>query len=253
MTNETRGFEEYRKSHASPDYGNVYEKTYLDGYYRHQWELIERPLLRSILNDLRESGKTDCLDFACGTGRITQLIEEMFPTVTGVDISATMLDQARLKCNKARFIERDITASPLEQEFDVVTAFRFFLNAEPELRRSALRAISDVLRDDGRLVLNIHVNSSSVLGLAYRIRNALKRETVAKTCSLKEITNYLDQAGFEVEDTFWYSFLPRVGWRFPRLSRRLMLPSERLFNRLPSGMRVFAQSFVIVARKVESR
>ena len=253
MTNETRGFEEYRKSHASPNYGHVYEKTYLDGYYHHQWELIERPLVRSILSDLQESGKVDCLDFACGTGRITQLTEDIFPTVVGVDISATMLEQARSKCNKARFIERDITSSPLDQKFDAVTAFRFFLNAEPELRKSALKAISAVMRDDGRLVLNIHVNSSSVLGLAYRIRNALKRETVAKTCSLKEITNYLDQAGFEVEDTFWYSFLPRVGWRFPRLSGRLMLPVERFFNRLPSSLRGLAQSFVIVARKVEFR
>lgn len=253
MREDTGDREEYRDSHASPNYGTVYEKTYEEGYYRDQWELIERPLLHSLLTDLRNSVGENCLDFACGTGRITQLAEGIFPSVVGVDVSATMLTQARLNCSKASLIEQDITSSALDRKFDVITAFRFFLNAQPKLRASALQAIHGSLRDGGRLVLNIHVNSSSMLGYAYRIRNFVRRRIIAKTCSIAEIRTYLLQAGFVVDTLTWYSYLPRVGWRFPHLNRRLMLPVERFCKWFPLVPRKAAQSFLIVAKKTDSK
>lgn len=239
--------EQYRTSHASPDYGHVYEKTYASGYYRNQWDLIERPILQTILSDLRSQGKTTCLDFACGTGRITRVLTDAFPSVEGVDVSATMLARARSNCRAATFIEQDITAEPLDRKYDVVTAFRFFLNAEPALRREALKSIHACLADSGCLILNIHVNSRSLLGIAYRIRNFVMRRTIAKTCSFAEIEGLLEEAGFAVCRTVWYSYLPRIGWRFPKLTRRLMLPIERFAKRMPFVPREMAQSFIIVA------
>lgn len=246
---EDCGREEYRDSHASPDYGQHYKMTYETGFYHEQWERLEKPLLQTVLTEMHDAGHRSCLDFACGTGRITAVLEDIFPSVSGVDVSSTMLDVARQSCTRADFIERDITKDPLSESFDVVTAFRFFLNAQPELRAGALTGIYQSLNDKGRLVMNIHVNSSSVLGLVYRLRNKLKGRVVAKTCSFSEIEMYLHEAGFTIESTYWYSYLPRVGWRMAGVAKVLMLPVERFANWFPLVPRSSAQSFLIVARK----
>lgn len=246
---EEIGPQDYRDSHASADYGKLYRKTYESGYYHYQWEWIERPLLENVLNEEYVAGRRDCLDFACGTGRITGVLEDIFPSVCGVDVSATMLEQARESCNKAEFIQRDITQTSLDQSFDIVTAFRFFLNAQPDLKHSALAAIANALKVEGHLVMNIHVNKSSVLGIAYRLRNWIKGDVVANTCGYKEIKMCLDGAGFDIESAYWYSYLPRTGWRFGRLSRFLMMPVERFCRWFPLVPNSLAQSFLIVARK----
>ncbi len=250
MKEDGQAYDEYRDSHASPDYGKLYARTYEVGYYRDQWERIEKPLLQSILGDLQKSGRDECLDFACGTGRIAAVAAGCFSTVVGVDVSATMLQQAKHNCDTVEFIQQDITSVPLDRSFDVVTAFRFFLNAQSELRTSALESIHRCLRENGRLVLNIHVNSTSILGIAYRLRNRLAGKTVANTCSFAAIEQYLKDCGFEVETTAWYSYLPRIGWRFSRLSGFLMMPLERFSRWFPLVPKGLAQSFIIVARKV---
>ena len=159
-----------------------------------------------------------------------QFWKKYFPSVLGVDVSETMLEQARKNCSQASFLQQDITLHPLESSFDVITAFRFFLNAQPELRRSALVAMHNVLRDDGRIILNIHVNRSSILGMAYRLRNRLKGEVVAHTCSYEEIEEYLNEAGFAIEDEFWYSYLPRTGWRLNRRIQSHDAPVRKVFQ-----------------------
>lgn len=243
------GHADYRDSHASTDYGELYRKTYETGYYHYQWERIEKPLLEGVMTDLYASGKRRCLDFACGTGRITGVLEGIFPSVTGVDVSATMLEQARESCSKAEFIQRDITREPLNESFDVATAFRFFLNAQPALRSSALDAIASVLDAEGRLVMNIHVNRTSILGFIYRLRNRLKGRVVANTCGYEEIERCLQDAGFEIESVYWYSYLPRTGWRMSGVARVMMMPVEKFCRWFPLIPERLAQSFLIVARK----
>lgn len=249
MIEKAKNHEDYRQSHASPGYGKVYRETYEHGYYHYQWEFLERDLLERVLSADGIRDAIDALDFACGTGRITQIVESRIPNVTGIDISETMLDEARRICSKAKFVRQDLTAEPMSQAFDLITAFRFFLNAEPELRRSVLEELHRCLRPNGNLVLNIHVNSSSPLGLAYRLRNFFKGRVVAKTCSLDEMREFLHDAGFRVESVTWYSYLPRVGWRMPWLSRYLMRPVEKIANVVPFFPKRIAQSFLIVARK----
>lgn len=68
----------YRNSHSSPEYGERYARTYSKGYYYEQWIKVERPLLRNILNQTIERGASNCLDFACGTGRFLCLWKRCF-------------------------------------------------------------------------------------------------------------------------------------------------------------------------------
>lgn len=234
----------YRESHASPGYGVRYDTNYSAGYYAAVYREIETPLLQKTFKSLSRT-RSSLLDFACGTGRITRIAAPYFSRILGVDISKEMLACA-VAVGPEEFVQRDIIANPLAEKFDVVTAFRFFLNAEPELRGQALDAIRGQLTPDGRLVCNIHMNSASPMGLAYAATKAMKLPT-HNTLSLDAFKQLLAKHGFEVEQVVWYSVLPRPGHFLGPLLDRLVGPAERLFARAGLKGR-FSQSFLVVAR-----
>jgi len=248
MTTTSSALESYRGSHASEGYGGHYDGTYRQGYYHYQWEYLEKPLLKSVFAAIPNRASKDYLDFACGTGRIISVGAGLFRSATGVDISESMLREARGKADTAEFIQRDITREPLDRQFDVITAFRFFLNAEPELSSAVLRELHARLKPDGLLIANIHMNSASVTGLAYRLRNAFAGRTIAKVRSLADFTRQLDEHGFRIVQIHWYSVLPRTGWRLGWIPKYLMKPVEAMARRVPGFMR-FSQSFLLVCEK----
>ena len=101
--------------------------------------------------------------------------------------------------DNVRLHQIDLTRQSLGDTFDVVTAFRFFLNAEPPLREEALEAIRKHLKQDGRLVCNIQMNATSPIGIASRIANRLPRSKQRNTVSIDEQSVLLRSAGFIVE------------------------------------------------------
>jgi predicted TPR repeat methyltransferase len=151
---------DYRHTHLAK--GDTYDATIaaqpFDAYMANR----EADYLREIVPRLMR-GTGRYLDFACGTGRITSIVAPMVAESIGVDISESMLAAARAKCPDTRFICADIARQALDLgQFDLVTAFRFFGNAEDELRSAALRAVTGLLRSGGHLVINSHRNPQAV-------------------------------------------------------------------------------------------
>jgi len=131
---------------------------------------------------------------------------------------------------------------------DVATAFRFFLNAEDQLRTEALKAIHRQLNDSGRLVCNIHMNSTSPVGVACRLINWLLGRTIRNTLSTARFEELLTSSGFIAETVIPYGYLPRPGRLLPGLCEALILPVEKASNALGFPGRL-AQHFLVVARK----
>jgi SAM-dependent methyltransferase len=237
--------DDYRTSHKDEGYGDEYNKTYETGYYAALWEGVEKPLLESVLRPLSGNGR-NCLDFACGTGRITRVNAMFFGRVVGVDVSETMLAAALVPPN-AHLKLIDLTAQPLDELFDVVTAFRFFLNAEDSLRRDALKAIRRHLKPGGRLVCNIHMNATSPAGLACRALNLLPGSERRNTMSIRSFRALLSETGFTAEQIIPHGFLPRPGGRLPRLSAAMVEPVDAVARLLRAPARL-AQNFIVVAK-----
>ena len=244
-TKLTKG-EDYRASHAVPDAGRIYNHTYEEGYYAAVWDKIERPLVETTLRKLGGSEKS-CLDFACGTGRITDVAAECFGSVVGVDVSASMLSHARGARN-VRLHNVDLTRRSLGRTFDVATAFRFFLNADQRLRMEALRAIRAHLKDGGALVCNVQMNATSPTGLACRIVDRLPWSLQRNTMSIDQMSALLASAGFTIEEVIPYGFLPRPGNLLPKFCEAMVGPIERLALAMKLPAR-FALLFFIIARK----
>jgi len=240
----------YRTSHSKSGYGKHYQKTYESGYYATLWNEIEKPLIKDIFNHLKSEGASTCLDFACGTGRITCVAEDVFDEVEGVDVSDEMLSIAKENLSKTKLINQDITSHLLGRSFDVISSFRFFLNAEPELRKSTLRALHQILNDKGTMVINIHVNKYSLLGRFYRIRNLTRKHIVANTLGWDELHELLQDAGFAIIDTRWYGYYPRTGWMLGSLATFCLSPFERFCKRARLLPKRWAQNYIVLCQKV---
>ena len=101
------------------------------------------------------SGK-EILDFGGGTGLLTLPLAKQAKSVTLVDISEKMLEQARLKAEQQdikniQFLEQDLLEKPLEQEFDFIVVCRV-LHHMPDVD-VALSLFHQHLRENGQLLL----------------------------------------------------------------------------------------------------
>lgn len=121
---------------------------------------VEQEWLSKFLQHFRAThAHIDYLDFATGTGRILAFLQDQVDFATGIEISPAMVTVASTKCRNARLICADITTpqAPVEGRYDLITAFRFALNAEPGLRLAAFKALAARMKDkDSRLVFNNH-------------------------------------------------------------------------------------------------
>ena len=98
----------------------------------------------------------EILDFGGGTGLLTLPLAKQAKSVTLVDISEKMLEQARLKAEQQeikniQFLEQDLLANPLEQEFDLIVVCRV-LHHMPDLD-ATLSLFHQHLKEDGQLLI----------------------------------------------------------------------------------------------------
>jgi predicted TPR repeat methyltransferase len=209
------------------------------------WRLEQRVLDR-VLSDHLESGKVALLDFACGTGRIMGHLLGRVGSVTGVDVSSSMMEIARKVAPGAELIEADLTQNDVlgERCFDLVTSFRFFPNAEPELRRSVMRALARHLSPRGVLVFNNHKNRNS---LRRRISRFLGREVTRGTMTHAEVETLLAGAGLRILETIPLASLP-ISDKHLLLPISLLEPVERWLGGSPRLASVAQDIIYVCAR-----
>ena len=191
----------YRDSHKREAKGAEYETYYQKSVWYGYLSSREHEIVLKILDKYLKGKDVHFLDFACGTGRITEFLENRVKTSTGVDVSGSMLDVAGKKLKRTELIKTDITEENIlkPRKFNLITAFRFFLNAEPELRSAAIKALAELLDEDGYLVFNNHQNSGSPW---IKMRNVYYRKNYPQAnytvMSVDEMAKLADQVGLEI-------------------------------------------------------
>lgn len=237
---------DYRDSHVRDDQVAWYEHgAYAPGSYDDWlWER-EKPVLSDVID--RHLGGRDVrfLDFACGTGRILSFLEPRVADATGVDISEKMLALAKSKVERAALICGDVTqdASLLAGPFDLITAFRFFQNAQESLRDQALERLAASLAPDGVLVFNIHGNLWSPRLPSYLARRFVLRQEIAQL-SIGHARQSLARHRLRLVEFHGISlFTPRA---YRRLGAETAERVDRVLRRSPSLQR-FAVDVILVA------
>jgi len=206
---------DYRESHRQEGKGESYQAAFSRNTYRSMIWQFEKNALDHILATFFLDAQIDLLDFACGTGRILNYLSSRTRQAVGVDLSQSMLEVARNNIGKGRIIEADLTREDIlgDRKFNLITAFRFFPNAQPELRIQAMRVLSDHLADNGYIVFNNHKNTGS-------IRNRLARlcgRNEFRGMSLAEINDLLMESNLKVVKVYPLAI-------FPASEKRPLLP-----------------------------
>jgi ubiquinone/menaquinone biosynthesis C-methylase UbiE len=238
----------YRESHKYEGKGTEYEAYYQNKtWQRFLWSREQEIILR-ILDKYYTGRDVHLLDFACGTGRITEFLENRVKTSTGIDVSGSMLAIAREKLKRTELIETDITAENVlkSRKFNLITAFRFFLNAEPELRSAAIKAIAELLDEDGYFVFNNHQNSGSPwIKLRYARHRKKNPEGTFNVMSIEQMKNLAEEAGLEIVEIYPAGFFnpPKIPVSY-RLNRAIDWAAEK-FNFLTR----FSESPIAVCRR----
>lgn len=109
------------------------------------------------------------LEVACGTGRVTVQLAESGLRITGVDLSAPMLEVARHKSRiwpNVRFVEGDMRTFDLGETFQLIImpghSFQFMLTPADQL--ACLANLKRHLAPDGTLVIHLDHQSVEWLG-----------------------------------------------------------------------------------------
>jgi len=237
----------YRDSHLGAAKARSYDEDLWDlrAAKGLDW-LVEQRLLADILRSGRSPAPCSVADFACGTGRVLEFLGRFFPAPVGIDVSPDMLALAGARCPRARLIRGDVTTTPglAPGPFDLITAFRFFLNAEPSLRSAVLAWMRASLQPRGLVVANFHLNPGSLRGMYLRLRmNPAERVPMMGIADARKL--FADN-GFTVRQILGYSYLP-----YRRDGRNLRGPAaRRTAEMIMAGSKILqpvAGSFLVVA------
>ena len=130
----------------------------------------------------------EILDFGGGTGLLALPLAKQAQSVTLVDISEKMLEQARLKAvdqeiRNLQLLEQDLLANPLDQQFDLIVVSRV-LHHMSDLD-ATLAMFHQHLREKGQVL----------------IADFVKTDTNHHGFELAELETKLDQFGFSSIDS----------------------------------------------------
>lgn len=216
----------YKEQFTTPSTARNYEQLYAHETADDLLWQIEQEHLNRIIGQLRKKlTRIDYLDFACGTGRIISFVEPQVDSATGIEISPEMIKIAQQNVKDASLQCRDITSddAEIENKYDLITTYRFILNAEPALRVAGFKALAARLKDQSsRLVFSNHGNPWSYKALMWPIhfsRQILfgkKRE--GNYLTKRQTRAVLDAAGLEIVD------VTGVGFISPRIVKLLPFP-----------------------------
>lgn len=157
------------------------------------------PYLGDFLASVKSATKDDfsILDLGCGTGRIAQFFSDKGCEVTGLDLSKKMIEIARKKHPKIKFLHKDMTKINFaDKSFNAVSIVCSLFHLEKKQIPELITKVHRMLKENGFLLIIIHEGEGETF-----IDEPLSpgEKIFVSLFSEKEITTLLVESGFEIE------------------------------------------------------
>jgi SAM-dependent methyltransferase len=186
----------------------------MPGFYNRQIELCQRLALAPWLD---VAPGTRVLDVGCGVGRWSRLLAARGALVTGIDISATMIQEATRRARSAgvadrcRFLLQDFATLEVAGRFDLVLSVTVLQHMlETQAVHTALRRVMRHLSPGGRIVALE----------AAPVRNASRCDSsIFRARPREEYLQLFRDCGLEVRALGGVDPAPFKTWLLPHLPR----------------------------------
>ena len=234
----------YREAFQDSTRATAYEEGLFsaDSYAALLWTVERDFLQRFVARFAASITGVDYLDFACGTGRVLSFMEGLVDTARGIEIAAPMLEFARAKVKRAELVQADITApgTEIEGQYDLITSFRFFLNAEPALRLAVMRGLAARLRNDSsRLIFNIQASTpghKSLVRVVRRSEGGRDGSPGYNVMSQRAVERLVQEAGLNIEEQYGYDLISGAGLRVLAADRLLAVERRLAGGRMANAI-----------------
>ena len=207
--------------------------------------------LNTSLNDLNfykkwlpKDKEASILELCCGTGRLTIPIAKEGYNITGVDYTASMLNQAITKANKEQlsidFVQKDIRTLNLEKKFDFIfipfNSIHHLYKNEDFFK--VLKIVKKHLQRNGVFLLDCFNPN-----IRYIVHGENKKETTAeytiddgRKIIIKQTMNY--ENATQINRIKWYYYIDGVFHSIQNLDMRMFFPQELDFYLESSGVNI---------------
>jgi demethylmenaquinone methyltransferase/2-methoxy-6-polyprenyl-1,4-benzoquinol methylase len=162
----------------------------------HNWDFKEKTrtykILEKIIKRIKLKSYENVLDLGCGTGICYPYLKEKFNNYIGVDISPKMIEIAKRKFPKAKFMNKDFEETKLKKNFfDLVLIFNAFPHFD---KTKTVRKVRSILKKRGKLV----IAHSFKLNEINKIHKKTEHKIIKKhILTVKEIKKLLKSFGFK--------------------------------------------------------
>ena len=180
---------------------NSYDQVAVEYATRFFHELEHKPLDRALLDRFATEvrGLGPVCDMGCGPGHVAQYLQERGVHVLGIDLSPSMVEQARQLNPGIKFQQGNMLSLHVENEpWGGIVAFYSIIHIPRSEVISVLQEFRRVLRPNGLLLLSFH-QGQEVIHMDEWWGEKVALDFVFFQRS--EMEDYLRAAGFEIEDT----------------------------------------------------
>jgi SAM-dependent methyltransferase len=208
-------------------FASWFDSHYYHKLYSHRNDAEAAGFIDALLGRLRPAGEASMLDLGCGAGRHSKYLASKGYPVTGLDLAAASIrDAKRAERPGLRFLRHDMREPFGRRAFDYVfnlfTSFGYF--ERDEEHDAVVRNMSNALRFGGRLVLDY-------LNVPHAEARLEPKETRAIDGVTYRITRWSDAAHFhkriEIDDDTRIAHAEHV----ERVAKFTLADFERMFAR----------------------
>lgn len=172
------------------------------------------------------------LELCCGTGRLTIPISKDGYDISGVDITSSMLEQAKIKASEANlkieFIEADIRALDLPEKYDLIfipfNSIQHLYQNEDLFK--AFRSVKNHLKEGGLFLLDCFNPNLDLIVEGGRKQKEVAAYTTedGREILINEIMRY--ESKNQVNRIEWHFFINGEFDSIQNLDMRLFFPQE---------------------------